>query len=168
MKNKIFKILGLVSMFLFINLFTSLANINVDIVKGDIIKTSAGPSQNEVGVYNAGIIVEIPNSIYIDNNWTETVAMYDWCTGTGTEEDPYIIQDIKIDMDNKSRYGIKISKGSNFVIRNCIFTNTTNQGEKTAGIYIIEAEQGLIEYNNFTYCKTGVFSVKAKMMSIFI
>ena len=117
-------------------------------------------------MYDFKAIEDISHAITIDkNNWSKTVEMYDWCTGTGTENDPYVIQNVKIDIKD-GYYGIKITKGTNFIIRNCIFTNTSDQREKTSGIYVIEAENGVIEYNNFTFCKTGIFSVKAKKMDI--
>ena len=36
-------------------------------------------------------------NIHVDNNWTQTRAMYAWCTGSGTFSDPFIIQDVEID-----------------------------------------------------------------------
>ncbi len=166
MKNKklFVGLIGLIILFIPI-FFTVVNGIEATELKNNSnLRLSTGVSQGNIGIYDLSAIIEIPYTISIDNNWTETVLKYKWATGSGTEEDPYIIQNVKINA-NDTRYAIKINKGSNFIIRNNIFTNTTNQGEKTAGIYIIEAEDGLIEYNNFTYCKTGFFSVKAKKMT---
>jgi len=30
--------------------------------------------------------------IHIDNNWSETKTNYDWCSGSGTWSDPYVIE----------------------------------------------------------------------------
>ena len=129
------------------------------------LNISQAVKREEVGIYDEKLIKEIPNTIDIGNNWSETAKIYDWCSGTGTSLDPYIIENIKIDAKD-ARYCIKINKGKNFIIRNCIFTNTSGEGEKTSAIYVIEAEEGMIENNNFTYCKTGVFSEKAKIINL--
>ena len=36
-------------------------------------------------------------TIHIDNNWTLTNSTYAWCTGAGTQGDPWVIKDIEID-----------------------------------------------------------------------
>ena len=35
--------------------------------------------------------------IHIGNNWSLTEQTYDWCTGEGTLDNPYIIEDVEID-----------------------------------------------------------------------
>lgn len=156
MKNKkMYIFIGLMFLFVFITINTSIVRSEPEPID-DI-----GIKQNETGIYDLKVIKDIPNIITIDgsikDNWTKTVELYDWCTGKGTIEDPYAIKNVRIDIKDQD-YGIKVYKGNNFLIENCIFTNTSDEGEKTSGIYVLESENGLIRNNNFTFCKTGVFN----------
>ena len=38
--------------------------------------------------------------IHIDNNWSETKSTYDWCSGSGTWSDPYVIENITVNGGN--------------------------------------------------------------------
>lgn len=157
MKNK--------RIYLFTGLMFLLVFVGIGAVNVRSEPTEIGVKRNETGIYDIKLIKDVPYVITINDNWSKTVEMYDWCTGKGTEIDPYVIQNVRIDIKD-GRYGIKINKGINFVIRNCIFTNTIDVGEKTAGIYVIESEGGKIEHNNFTFCKTGIFSVESNKIDI--
>ncbi|XOB42778.1 MAG: NosD domain-containing protein [Candidatus Nealsonbacteria bacterium] len=65
--------------------------------------------------------------IYVDGNWSETCATYDWCTGSGTYNDPYIIQDLVINAS--SEYGIFINNTMEyFRIENCTVFNYGGAG----------------------------------------
>ncbi|GAG74683.1 unnamed protein product, partial [marine sediment metagenome] len=64
--------------------------------------------------------------IYIDDanpdvNWSKTALENDWCTGSGTWEDPYIIQDLIF--DNQSKLGYIYIENSDvyFQVKNCTF-----------------------------------------------
>ncbi|MBY9014949.1 MAG: right-handed parallel beta-helix repeat-containing protein [Candidatus Lokiarchaeota archaeon] len=73
-----------------------------------------------------------PNvDIYIDDinpkfNWSKTALENDWCTGSGTWEDPYIIQDLIF--DNQSKLGYIYIENSNvyFQVKNCTFYGSLN------------------------------------------
>ena len=41
--------------------------------------------------YNSSGIWNIDYTIHINDNWSETTAMYDWCSGSGIYADPYRI-----------------------------------------------------------------------------
>ena len=76
-----------------------------------------------------------PFSILIDDslpeyNWSKTADENDWCTGSGTWGDPYIIEDLVIDGQEISS-GIEI-RNSNvfFKIRNCTIYNGLQYGLK--------------------------------------
>jgi parallel beta-helix repeat protein len=70
---------------------------------------------------------KLEHIIYIDDmdpfyNWQETVK-YDWCTGSGTWNDPYVIKDRIIDGSGYN-YCIEIrNSDAYFVIQNCTLTN---------------------------------------------
>ncbi len=95
-----------------------------------------------------------PIPIHIDNNWSETVAVFDWVIGNGTWEDPYIIENITIDAQG-SGSGILIENSDDFfIIRNCTIHGTSGwNAERSAydaGIALNHANNGQI-YNNTIY-----------------
>ena len=62
--------------------------------------------------------------ISIDNNWTAVKDAYDWCTGEGTESEPYIIENATIDAQ-ESGSCIEIQNSNEyFIIQNCSFYNS--------------------------------------------
>lgn len=88
--------------------------------------------------------------IYINDldpnyNWSKTALENDWCTGSGTWSDPYIIKDIEI--DGESMYsGIEI-RNSNvyFKIENCTLHDLSYDG-----IRLVNTTNSLI-HNNTIY-----------------
>ncbi|MFX1258167.1 MAG: nitrous oxide reductase family maturation protein NosD [Promethearchaeota archaeon] len=67
-----------------------------------------------------------------------------WCSGSGTEDDPYIIQDLKIDGGDLGSC-IKISNSKrHFIIQNCIVFNSKS---KCAGIELKNTIKGKIINN---------------------
>jgi peptide/nickel transport system substrate-binding protein len=76
-----------------------------------------------------------PFSVLIDDtlpeyNWSKTADENDWCTGSGTSGDPYIIEDIVVNGQGLTN-GIEI-RNSNvfFKIRNCTISNGLEYGLK--------------------------------------
>ncbi|KKK96425.1 hypothetical protein LCGC14_2662890, partial [marine sediment metagenome] len=87
--------------------------------------------------------------IYIDdndpnNNWAITAAINDWCSGSGTWNDPYIIENVTIDGLISGTIRI-LNSDVNFIIRN----NTLFNGNW--GIYLEDVENGLLINNTFSY-----------------
>ncbi len=84
--------------------------------------------------------------IIIDNNWSDTRDAYEWCTGLGTEEQPYVIENVTIDgMQNYTC--ITITNTSDyFEIRNCTLYNTTSDWSSfyQYGIYTYKVDNGKI------------------------
>ena len=54
-----------------------------------------GGTENSFNLPKTSQLTDLPYLIRIDDNWTEIVTAYDWCTGSGTELDPYVIQGSK-------------------------------------------------------------------------
>ncbi len=80
--------------------------------------------------------------IHVDGNWSETAAVYDWCTGSGTYNDPYTIRDLVIDA-NGSGYGILIENSwEYFRIENCIVFNSHD-----AEIALFYVGNGTVSHN---------------------
>ena len=57
-------------------------------------------------------------------NWTKTEADFEWCTGSGTEGDPYIIENLYIDAQGEGGGMYIRNTDKYFVIRNCWINNS--------------------------------------------
>ena len=101
-------------------------------------------------IWNDGLDIAIP--IHVNNNWSETVVTYDWVTGSGTWGDPYVIEDINIDVQG-SGSGILIENTDEyFIIRNCTIYDVPswNGVSYEGGIKLYYTDNGMI-YNNTIY-----------------
>lgn len=79
-------------------------------------------------------------------NWSTTEAVYDWCSGSGTENDPYIIENVKINGHGIGNC-IDISYSTVFfTIRNC---EVYNSGVR--GIYLYRVGNARIISNNCSF-----------------
>ncbi|MBN1803178.1 MAG: right-handed parallel beta-helix repeat-containing protein [Candidatus Lokiarchaeota archaeon] len=125
--------------------------------------TTKEPILSNIGENNKNLIFNDPeclgswtlvSSIVIDeltpDNWVSLAASEVWCSGNGTFEDPYIIENIAIDGENISSC-ITISNSQvYFIIRNCTCTNS-NEGtfpDLNAGIKLVNSSNGQILGNN--------------------
>ncbi len=92
--------------------------------------------------------------IVVDNagasNWATTESTYDWCSGSGTELDPYVIQNVTV---NRQTLGPAIqilnSHGVYFKILNCTASTSTDNGGY-GGISITGSDNGIIIENNLS------------------
>ncbi|MFW9939438.1 MAG: nitrous oxide reductase family maturation protein NosD [Candidatus Thorarchaeota archaeon] len=112
------------------------------------IITNKGPVLKRAGFWETG-----PISITDDNpasNWLMTAATYDWCSGSGTIEDPYLIENVTI---NGGGANLCISVSNSkvpFIIRNCTVYNFNKRG-----IGLSNTENGRI-INNTIYGGSSV------------
>jgi parallel beta-helix repeat protein len=113
----------------------------------------------------------ILTSIEIDDltpgsDWTAASAE-DWCSGSGTLNNPYIIENISIIVPGKT-HGISISNSeAHFIIRNCYIINAKSVTE-SSGIYLYQTSNGNITdvklLNNhrgiqiYNYCENNTIS----------
>ena len=95
-----------------------------------------------------------PDFIHIDgsieNNWSDTANFYTWCYGSGTWEQPYIIENCTIDVfGSPTETGIFINNSKNdyFIIRNCTVYNSSIGGSE-AGIRLENTNNGTLTNNN--------------------
>ena len=101
------------------------------------------------------------SQIFIDDsdpnyNWSKTAAENDWCSGAGTIEDPYIVENVYIDgggaiaeIPGKPYSGNCLSiyeSTAYFIVRGCYFTRA-GTGEFNSGIFLRHTENGIL-YNN--------------------
>lgn len=79
-----------------------------------------------------------------------------WLKGSGTEEDPYLIKDLVIDVSG-SQFAMMIQESSaHFKIMKCTFSNGGMEGERTAALIIVGSENGVIFKNTFINSYGGI------------
>ena len=117
-------------------------------------------SNNEQKLKSAGYWelgpIEIDDNIP-SKNWLYTATTYDWCSGSGTFLDPYIIENITIDGGyTDACILIKNSHDSYFIIRNCTVYNSGN-GVPEGGIVLQDTDNGVLIDNNCSNNNIGIY-----------
>ncbi len=90
------------------------------------------------------------NFIHIDGNWTETADDNLWCSGDGSWNNPYIIENVTIDASTSptgSGIYINNSKNEYFMIRNCTIYGAGDLSTD-AGIKLENTNNGTMINNN--------------------
>ncbi|MFX1572728.1 MAG: right-handed parallel beta-helix repeat-containing protein [Promethearchaeota archaeon] len=110
---------------------------------------------NYIGVKRVGYWDLTGSPIHINDsnpskNWAYTALNYDWCSGSGTWVDPYIIEDIFIDGKNSDICILIEDSNCYFIIRNCICTNSKNYSFY-AGIKLVNTNNGRLINNNCSF-----------------
>ncbi|MBD3352861.1 MAG: hypothetical protein GF364_15355 [Candidatus Lokiarchaeota archaeon] len=101
-----------------------------------------------------GSVIQIDSTEVLYNNWTYTGSRY-WCSGTGTKEDPFLIEDLQINAQNSS-CGVDIRESDkNFKLVNLTITNSSGEASEHSGICLYSTDNGQIInssiYNNGLY-----------------
>lgn len=99
--------------------------------------------------------------IYIDDsdpnyNWSKTAEENDWCVWDGSY---YYLENIMINNLGSLNNSIEIRNSNvDFLIKNCYFYNTSTWGDddEANGIYLYDVNNGRINNNNCSECKTGI------------
>jgi len=105
--------------------------------------------------------------IFIDDsdpnyNWSKTALENDWCTGLGTWNDPYVIQDVEIDGE-LAYNGIEIYNSSvYFKIENCTIYNCSEYG-----IRLVNANNSILFDNNVHDMMYGIFLTESNNHTIY-
>ena len=86
--------------------------------------------------------------IHIDGNWTETAMTYDWCTGSGTYEDPYLIKDLVINAGGVGCGIIIENTNDYFKIINC---SVHNSGIYLEAIKVLNVLNGKLINNTVSF-----------------
>ena len=92
---------------------------------------------------------------YSNYHWNKWAAEYEWCSGSGTPNDPYIIENLFFDLQGVGGGMLIEDSREHFIVRNCWF-NHSGRGELDAGIYIIKSGNGTITNNIFTNIQRSV------------
>ena len=91
----------------------------------------------------------LPYTIHIDSNWSDTESTYDWCTGSGTWDDPYLIENVTVDAHNSGSSIFLENSDDYFIIHNCTVINSQESGYSgyPAGIKLNHVSNGTIFQN---------------------
>ncbi len=96
--------------------------------------------------------------IHINDNWS-IAAGYDWCSGNGSLDNPYTLENFTIDASGSlTGSGILINNSKNeyFAIRNVTVYNTGTSASD-AGIKLKDTNNGTIINNTLINGKNGIF-----------
>ena len=98
------------------------------------------------------------NPIYINDwrckySWRKTSQKNDWCSGSGTLEDPYILENIIIDGQNSGSCITIRNSRAYFIIRNCTLYNSGGRSifNWVAGIKLVNTKNGLLLNNTCSF-----------------
>ena len=80
-------------------------------------------------------------------NWFYTASHYDWCSGSGSWADPYIIENVTINGQGSGNCIEIWSSNTYFIIRNCILYNSGSSSDN-ACIKLYNVDNGKIINNN--------------------
>jgi len=83
-------------------------------------------------------------------NWSYTALTYDWCTGKGELNDPYVIENITINGENSGNCIEIRNSNEYFKIEGCTLFNSSigSNPNYNAGIKLVSATNGRIINNN--------------------
>ncbi len=110
------------------------------------------------------------SSIIIDDldptkNWSFTEANYDWCHGSGTWKEPYVIENVTIDGESL-RTCISIQNSNVFFrIKNCTLYNS-GTGTTRAGIKLENVNNGFLNKNNCSQNGYGIHLISTLNTSV--
>ena len=98
--------------------------------------------------------------IYINDadpnyNWSKTASDNAWLTGSGTEGDPYIIENLYINAEGIGGGIFITNTNRSFIIRDNWFDNS-GPNEFDVGVLLARTGNGIIDNNIFTYVHRGV------------
>lgn len=98
-------------------------------------------------------------------NWSYTALNYDWCSGSGSWSDPYVIEDVLIDgLDGVFCISIS-SSHAYFIIRNCVLYNVGSVIDY-APIQLGYTDNGRIVGNSLEDGQTGIYLLESDNNSI--
>lgn len=124
----------------------------------------------ESNIYDNGDILheekdKIIAAILIDdtlnnNHWEDIKTTYPWCTGEGTLEQPYIIEDVYVDGLYKGNTYIHYANiyirhsNAHFIIKNCSLHRCG--ANERGSIFLYDVTNAIIMGNEFTFNGNGV------------
>ncbi|MFO8018305.1 MAG: right-handed parallel beta-helix repeat-containing protein [Promethearchaeia archaeon] len=111
------------------------------------------------GDFNASV------EIYIKNNWTETEDTEDWCTGNGTDSDPFLIDGLEINGGEENVCLVIQDTVENFTVKNCTFMDSA-EGNNYGGLVLNNVTKGNISDNKIYSNSHGIWLYNTSDMII--
>lgn len=138
--------------------FSILSNTNFSNYQGNNYENLE--SDNKHNLERAGYWNLTGTPILIDGtnpnkNWSYTASNYDWCSGSGSKEDPYVIENVTIDGQDATAICISYTD-AHFIIRNCTIFNS-GSGSDIYGIYLFFGKNGKIINNTISDYYGGIY-----------
>ena len=145
---------------IYFSLFINTVNLYSNSTKVETFTNSKTESEKKIKTTSYWNLTGSP--IYIDNsdpnyNWSKTAIDNNWCKGNGTQNNPYIIENITIngqgsgsciEIRNSDRY---------FIIRNCTLYNSGSDLDEDGGIKLESVNNGKLIDNNCSFNGYGIF-----------
>ena len=103
------------------------------------------------------LATKCPSPILVDDadpnsNWSKTASENEWCTGNGTLENPYLIENLVIDGNGTAKYCVEIRNSrAYFVVKNCVTYNA-----RLAGIRLENTTNGLVKNSKSSKNDCGI------------
>ena len=122
----------------------------------DKIPLSFDPNLQTVKLDNIQLSnINLVSPVFINDtdpnfNWSKTADENDWCSGSGSWSDPYVIKDITINGNNTSSCIEIRNSNKYFAVKNCTVYNSST-GQIFAGISLENVNNSLIFDNNCSY-----------------
>lgn len=151
-KHIILGFLVFVSMFFPFSSMISLKFNNTEIIDN----TYSNALRSSQWVLSSPIII---NETEPTQNWASTAASEPWCTGSGILADPYVIQDVTIDLQGAGGKCISIIDSNvYFQIKDSTLINSGWDVYDGAGIYLYNTNNGQLLNNNCSNHEyTGIY-----------
>jgi len=107
------------------------------------------------------VINDLPSS---PNDWTWATSQV-WCSGSGTELDPYIIEGMNIDANETNSCIAIWHSTAYFIIQNCSLNNSTSGSN--GGVFLTNVTNGRIASNEFNnHRNAGVYGVATDYITV--
>jgi len=129
-------------------------------LSGILLTNESIYNDNETNLKNAGYWIVSPFTIDGNSGWETINSTYDWCSGSGTYDDPYIIENITIDGGGSGNCISINNTNEYFKIRNCNFTNAH------CGIWIRNTLNGEINNTISSLLEYGIILLDSQNNSI--
>lgn len=115
-------------------------------------------NQNSWNLGDFSILIDDANPNY---NWSKTALENDWCSGEGTQEKPYIIENIRLETAYPNKSLIIRNSSVYFVIQNCTLYDCNS------GIELFNVNNGAVFNNSFIDMdSTSIYLMKCNDIKI--
>ena len=112
------------------------------------------------------VIIEPSENTFMSISWERAVAYFPWCSGEGTEENPYVVRNVLFDgLGWFSGLTIKNSNAS-FIVYFCLFVNCSSDLGAEHGLGLFNANNGVVRNSTFWLNDFGLRTSGAANCSI--